>query len=162
MGAAPVVVELRTDLLTPVAAVWEVVATMPGVNAELRPWVRMTHPPDAVSLLAAQEQGRDLAFGSWLLAFGVLPIDRHHLRVERILDGPSPAGTVGFDEESSSWLQRRWRHERRINPTESGCTVTDRLTVVPRIGWARPLVARVVPAVFRHRHRRLVARFGAA
>src|SRR5207248_1132237 len=33
-----------SNLDAPVASVWEVVGTMPGVNAELAPWLRMTTP----------------------------------------------------------------------------------------------------------------------
>lgn len=146
----------RSELAAPPAAVWAVISTMAGVNAELRPWVRMTHPAGVDELDPGDVEPGEVVFRSWLLAFGVLPFDRHSLAFERIADGE------GFDEESTSWLQRRWRHERRLAPSPGGGTiVTDRLVVVPRIGLARPLVAHVVRFLFGHRHRRLVARFDA-
>jgi ligand-binding SRPBCC domain-containing protein len=125
--------------------VWAVASTMDGVNAELRPFVRMTHPAHVQLLTEAS------------IGLGVLPFDRHALRLERVLDGE------GFDEESTSWMQRRWRHERRVIDHGDGtCTVTDHLIVVPRLGLLRPVVARVVAFLFTQRHRRLVERFGPA
>jgi ligand-binding SRPBCC domain-containing protein len=67
----------------------------------------------------------------------------------------------GFVEESTSWVQRRWRHERTlVDAAGGGTTVTDRLVVRPRVALARPVVGAIVGALFRHRHRRLRRRFG--
>jgi len=137
--------------------VWAVVSTMDGVNAELGPWIRMTHPSHLRSLTDAPVVEGQVLFPSWLLAGGVLPIDRHALGLERVDPG------VGFAEASTSWLQRRWRHQRRLTPLPGGgCLVADRLEVEPRVPIATPLVARIVTALFEHRHRRLRARFGDA
>jgi ligand-binding SRPBCC domain-containing protein len=150
---------VRLSFSTRVAAsapdVWAVVSTMDGVNAELRPLMRMTHPPHLTSLADADIVLGELAMHSWLLAFGFLPIDRHALGLERVYDGE------GFDEESTSWLQRRWRHERRVIDEGDGTsTVTDELTAEPRLGLLAPVLRRVVTALFRHRHRQLARRFG--
>jgi hypothetical protein len=53
-------------------------------------------------------------FRSWLLLFGVLLFDRHALALEAVTDGE------GFVEESTSWMQRRWRHERLLTETDAG------------------------------------------
>lgn len=145
--------------------VWAGISTMAGVNAELAPIVRMTHPAGvelvaAVDVIDVAAVGNELepgfCFHSWLLLGGVLPIDRHALTIERLFHG------VGFDEESTSWLQRRWRHERRIaDDPGGGCIVSDQLVVEPRLGFTTPVVAFVVRRVFEHRHRRLLRRFGA-
>lgn len=154
----PVEIERSSEVAAERDEVWAVVSTMAGVNDELHPLVRMTHPPDRSSL---DEAGQEVPFGdvlfvSWLLAGGLLPFDRHALVLTSVEPG------VGFVEESTSWLQRRWRHERTlVARRDGGCRVTDRLVVVPRIGLARPLVAALVGRIFDHRHRRLVARFGA-
>lgn len=147
--------EFSSKLPATRAAVWSEVSSMRGVNYELGPWVRMTHPPEAASLAALEilEPG-EVLFHSWLLAFGVLPFDRHALALVDLIDGE------GFVEESTSWLQRRWRHERRLtSPSPDTCVVTDRLIVEPRVGFVAPIVGRVVAAIFRHRHHRLRARF---
>jgi ligand-binding SRPBCC domain-containing protein len=150
--AMPIPIELDfvTRVGAPGAEVWAVASTMDGVNAELGPLVRMTVPKGAAGRI-----GDGVSFRSWLLALGILPLDRHSLVVERVIDGG------GFDEESTSWLQQRWRHERRITDHGDGTsTVADHLVVVPRIAISRSLVATMVGQVFRHRHRRLVRRFG--
>ena len=161
MGAArPVSFERCSVLAAPAPQVWARVATMDGVNDELAPLVRMTHPPALGSLADLPDGvvGR-VAFGSWLLAAGVVPIDRHALRLLAV-EQRGPLGG-GFVEDSTSWLQARWLHERDVDAVEAGtCRVTDRLLVVPRLRATRPVVAAVVPRIFEHRHRVLRKRFG--
>ncbi len=151
--------EIELTFSTTVAAsrpeVWARVATMDGVNDELMPLVRMTHPAHLQSLADVDVQPGAVLHRCWLLAGGFVPVDRHALALERVMDGE------GFDEESTSWLQRRWCHERRLADAPGGGTmVSDRLVVVPRMALAAPLTRWVVGVVFRHRHRRLLARFG--
>lgn len=145
-----VVVTRSSVAPAPPEEVWAAVSTLPGVNRELGPFVTMREP--------AAYRGR--TFDSfepgerghcWLLAGGVVPFDRHHLGLESITPG------VGFVEESSSWLQKRWRHERTLEPSGDGTRVTDRLVIEPRLAPMAPLVGRLVGALFTHRHRRLAA-----
>ena len=128
--------------------VWAHATTMEGVNAELRPFVRMHVPREARGLTIDDAPLGEVAFHSLLLAGGVVPFDRHALTLAEVEPGRR------FWERSSSWLQRRWEHERTIAGDGAGSLVTDRLVVEPRLApaWmARPIVA----ALFRHRHRRL-------
>lgn len=135
--------------------VWESVSTMPGVNYELAPLMRMTYPAAAGALDLEQAPLGVCAFHSYLLAFGFLPLDRHALTLVQVQRG------MGFLEESSSLLQRRWRHERRLSDLPGGgCKVTDVLHFDPRLPFLHGLVARIVTALFSHRHRRLRQRFG--
>lgn len=130
---------------------------MAGVNHELAPFVRMTHPARLQSLADVEVVPGVVLHRCWLLAGGIVPFDRHALALERLLPGE------GFDEESTSWLQRRWRHERRLTDAPGGGTiVADRLVIEPRLRLAAPVTRRLVGFLFRHRHRRLVATFGAA
>lgn len=145
----------ESRLATPASEVWAVASTMDGVNHELMPMMRMTHPPDAGSLDDGRAKPGVVLFRSWLLLFGVLPIDRHSLVLDRLIAGE------GFDEHSYSWLQRVWIHQRRVQPDGEGSRVTDELAFEPRIRLAGVLVAPIVKALFEHRHRRLRARFGA-
>lgn len=149
---APLRFESR--LATPAADVWAEVSTMDGVNAELGPFIRMTHPAHAARLEGAHVEPGALLFQSWLLAFGLLPIDRHALSLERLYPGE------GFDERSTSLMQREWIHRRRVLPAGSGCIVTDELQFEPRVSLAAPVLRAVIGALFRHRHRRLRRRFG--
>lgn len=155
---AVVAFEISSVLDAPAATVWSRVSTMDGVNAELAPWVRMTHPATLHSLAEAQDLVGRVAFHSWLLAGGWIPFDRHALRLASV-DERGDGG--GFVEESTSWLQARWRHERDVESLGAQqCRVTDRLLIVPRVPLARPIVARVVPWLFERRHRVLAETFG--
>ncbi len=157
--SGPVAFERSSVLAAPADVVWARVSTMDGVNAELAPWVRMTHPATLRSLADAPELIGRLAFHSWLLGGGWIPFDRHALRLVAVEDRGAEGG--GFVEESTSWMQARWRHERDVDALDAQrCRVTDRLLVVPRVAFARPVVARVVPWLFDRRHRVLAETFG--
>jgi len=152
----PVTLSFRSPLAAPRSEVWAIVSTMSGVNAELRPWIRMTHPRrvEALDVAAASAPG-EVLFRSWLLVLRVLPFDRHAFTLVSVDPGS------GFVEESQSWLQRRWHHERRIaDGPGSGCTVIDELLVEPRIGVVAPTARHLVQRVFEHRHHVLRRRFG--
>lgn len=136
--------------------VWASVSTMRGVNAELMPFVRMTYPARASRLSAADIKPGEILSRSWLLALGVVPFDLHTIVLMEVIEG------AGFIEESSSWMHKRWRHERRIRDDVGGCVVTDHLVVEPRVRRSMPVVRAVVGRLFAHRHRRLRVLFGVA
>jgi ligand-binding SRPBCC domain-containing protein len=91
---------------------------------------------------------------SWLLLFGLVPIDYDDITLVRLDPGR------GFLERSSMLTQRRWEHERTIEPRDSGCLLTDRIRYEPRIPLPDPLLRSLLAAVFRYRHRRLRRRYG--
>lgn len=146
----------ESRLAASAADVWAVASTMPGVNHELMPLMRMTHPPDAPALDdAVVVRPGEIVLRSWLMLGGVLPIDRHRLIFDRLYPGE------GFDEHSHSWWQRVWIHQRRVQAEgEAGCRVTDALAFEPRLRILEALFAPIVRTLFEHRHRRLRARFG--
>jgi hypothetical protein len=127
---------------------------MEGVNEELSPFVRMGVPRGARARRLSDLPTARVAYHSWLFLFGVLPFDRHALRLVRIDAGR------GFLERSSTLLQGLWEHERRVEADDGGTRVTDRLKVRPRLPFAAPLTRGIVGALFTHRHRRLRKRFG--
>jgi ligand-binding SRPBCC domain-containing protein len=148
-------VSIESVLAASPDAVWAVVGTMDGVNAELGPWIRMTVPRHLAGFRIEQAPLGETAFDSWVCFVGI-PFDRHSLRLERV----EPRS--GFDEASRSWLQARWNHSRTLTPTATGgCVVHDRVEFEPRVSFLAPFAERVVRAVFRHRHGVLVRRFGA-
>jgi len=136
------------------AAVWERAMSAAGINAELGPLLRMTTPRGLESLdLHALEPG---PLGrSWLLLFGVLPVDYDEIGLERIEPGR------GFLERSTMLSQRLWEHERTIEPAGTGgATIVDRVAWEPRPPLPGRLARPLIGAVFRHRHQQLRRHFG--
>lgn len=152
MSAAGETFSISSDLAAPRDAVWRHISSMAGINQELAP-LSMTYPASVAELRAEAVPLGQVLFRSWVLLYGVLPIDRHALRLMELRPGE------GFHEDSTSWLQRRWVHERWLAPIPGGCRVIDRLRFTPRLGLLRPLVAAIVRATFERRHRRLRQRF---
>jgi len=152
------VIELRFESLLAAnpKQVWSRVSTMQGVNAELMPIVRMTYPRELSNLDAApRELLGKVAFKSWLLLFGVLPVDRHSLRLQSVTTGE------GFDERSSSWSNRVWNHRRTLISIDDGTHIVDELAFEPRVALAAPFLRWFVTGIFKHRHRVLCREFGA-
>jgi len=147
-----IVVESR--LRAPAERVWAHAVSMEGVNHELMPLVRMTVPRAARGLTIEDVPLGEVAGRSVLLLGGVLPFDLHTLTLAEVEHGRR------FLERSHSLRQRGWEQERTVEPEGDECRVTDRLRVRPRAGALDFMVGRIVMAVFRHRHRRLSARFG--
>jgi len=145
----------ETSLLAaPRLSVWAHAATMAGVNAELAPLARMTHPRGMDRLdLDAVPLGRR-AFRSWVLLFGVLPVEYDDLTFVSLDAG------YGFREASPLLTQRVWIHERRLEDVAGGCRLTDSLTFEPRIAWLGGLQRHLFRFFFRHRHRQLRRIFG--
>lgn len=56
---------------------------------------------------------------------------------------------------------RRWEHQRTLTPIDEATTsITDRITLEPRLRLLAPLMANVLRSFFGHRHRRLARHFG--
>lgn len=160
--AAPpveITVERTTRLRADAGSVWRHVTTPRGVNDEFKPWMRMTVPRRLRDVSLDQVELGVRICRSWVLVLGVLPFEYDDLvLVER---GPD----MRFLERSSTLVGRTWQHERSVVPAGTGCELTDRVSLEPRPAFARlpggaAVAGRVVRAIFRHRHRRLRARFG--
>jgi ligand-binding SRPBCC domain-containing protein len=148
---------VSSRVAAPAADVWAFATTAEGVNAELMPIVRMTVPRGRGELALADIHPPERLGRSWLLLGGVLPFDWDDIGIERI--GPG----LAFSERSTMLSQRAWEHDRTVEPLgERACTVTDRIRFVPRMPGLAPLLRPLFLQVFRHRHRRLRRRFGAA
>jgi ligand-binding SRPBCC domain-containing protein len=147
-------VQLESRLSASPEAVWERVSTFEGVNDELGPVLRMTAPASVRALDPADVVLGERIFRSWVLLFGVLPIDYDDLTLIALEPGR------GFHERSRMLSMRVWEHERTLTADGSGCVVRDRLGFEPRLPGMGPLLERVIRATFRHRHKRLRRRFG--
>ncbi len=148
-------------LAAPADRVWERATRIEGVNAELRPLLRMTVPRHLRGATISDLEVGVPAGRSWLLLGGVLPVDYDDLCIAE-LDPPRR-----FLERSRMASMDLWQHERAISPRGAGaCVLTDTLTFQLRrplaaIPGMAALAARIVGALFSHRHRRLVAMHGA-
>jgi hypothetical protein len=146
---------IASSLRAEPAAVWERATSAEGINAELGPLLRMTVPRGAQSLDLHELQPGPLG-RSWLLLFGLVPIDYDDIGLERIEPGR------GFLERSTMLSQRLWEHERTIEADAGGAVIVDRLAWEPRLPLPGRLPRPLIAAVFRHRHRRLRRHFGGA
>jgi len=147
-------VKISSHLEASPARVWERVITPEGINDEMRPFLRMTMPP-GIEELKPENVELGVPIGrSWILLFGLLPFDYDDVTLVRL------EPERGFLERSKMLSQRVWEHERTIEPSEGGCTVTDRLSWQPRLGLSGRPMRPVIAWFFRHRHRRLHRYFG--
>jgi ligand-binding SRPBCC domain-containing protein len=144
-----VILTFKSELSAPPAKVWRWMTSLKGISTEMWPIMKMTVPAgmtqiDDVSVVPGQR-----LFRSWVLLFGVLPIDRSDLTLLSIDPGR------GFVEESPMLSMSLWRHERWIAARETGTVLTDKLTFEPRTLPA--LTGWFIRKVFEHRHRVLRA-----
>lgn len=151
--------EFSSELAAPREEVWRHASSMAGVNYELGPWLRMSHPARFSSIADALGAGEQLVpgrtvFHSSITLARLFLLDRHAFGFERLYPGE------GFDERSHSWTQRLWLHRRRVVAVPGGSCVSDRLEFEPRLGLMAPLLKQVIAWLFRHRHRQLRRRFG--
>lgn len=85
----------------------------------------------------------------------LIPFDYDYLTVVELEPGRR------FLERSTMLSMRRWEHERTLTPVVGGRRVHDRVTLQPRlpIPGLGALLARLIDAFFKHRHRRLRTHF---
>lgn len=141
-------------MAAPPAEVWSWVVTPEGINHELGPLVRM-RMPSRWRGSSIEELPLDEPLGwAWLLLFGVLPFDADRLRLTEVVPGRL------FQERSTLLSARRWSHRREVVACSTGTSVSDVLEVEGRALTPTAVVALLATALFRHRHRRLRARFG--
>lgn len=156
MGA----VQVSSALPIPAADAWARAMTPEGINDELWPWLRMTvpkglrgHALDEASVAALAGEGR--LGRSWILLFGVLPVDFDDIAITELEPGHR------FLERSRMLAFGVWQHERTVEALDPGaCRVTDRLgfelrPLLARLPGAGAVARAIVGALFAHRHRRL-------
>ena len=134
--------------------VWSHATWLPGVNREFFPLVRMTWPGPDGRLHVPPVPGQRL-FRSWILLFGLLPIDYDDLTLAEFEPGRR------FLERSVMFSQKEWVHERVVTPTATGCRLTDSVRFTPRLRPLGALQLVLFRLAFRWRHhnlRRLFAR----
>ena len=145
---------IASRLRAPPERVWAHATSMAGINHELGPLLRMTHPPGMTSIGDLSPPLGMPLFRSIILLFGVLPIDFDDVTLEVFEPRRS------FRERSPTLSQRQWTHERSLEPTDDGVRLLDRITFEPKIPGAGAILAPLLHLVFRNRHRKLVGLFG--
>ena len=141
-------------LAAPAQEVWRQASTMAGVNRELWPLARMTCPGGRSRLDDPSVVLGERLFRSWILLFGLIPVDYDDLTIVAL----EPQG--GFLEDSTMLSQSRWQHRRSVHAIEGGCSITDHVEFVPRVGPLGRLYQAVFQFAFRLRHRNLKKQFG--
>src|SRR5262245_24327424 len=137
------IVEQESLLAATPDAVWAHVSTFDGINDELRPLMRMTAPARIRSLEPSEGGPGGPIFRSWILLFGVIPIDYDDLALIALEPGR------GFHERSTMLSMRVWEHERWLEPAGDGrCRLRDRLSFEPRVPFAGPLLERFIRMTF--------------
>lgn len=128
--------------------------TMKGVNRELSPLIRMTAPAEWSSKPISEWSTGKALFSSWILLFGILPIDRHTFFLQSI------DRERGFTEASSSFTNTLWQHRRDINRNGASYRVIDTVEFQCRLPLLGYVLAPVYRFIFRHRHRVLRSCYG--
>ena len=124
-----------------------------GVNYELGPFLRMSCPKEwKYKALSEWPTGKHL-FSSVIFALGFVPIDLHTFFLVETSEN-------GFEERSTSFMNSLWAHSRIVEQEGEYCRVRDNVQFSTRIGVIGILLKPVYQAVFKHRHKRLRARFG--
>jgi len=148
--------DISTRLAATPADVWASCTSVQGVARELSPWFRMTFPRGIEDLTPPNVELGKRSFRSWMLLFGVVPVDFDDVTFVEIEPGRR------FVERSTMASQRVWLHERIVEPCDEGTLITDRLEWEGRLPGAELVFAAVVPQLFAWRHRQLKRNFGEA
>ena len=143
-----------SDLEAPAEVVWKHATDIHAINQEFVPFLRMTAPRGADAIDESNVVLGKRLFRSWILLFGVLPVDYDDLTIVELEPGRR------FLERSPMLTQRLWTHERIVEPRAGGCSLTDRISFEPKIPAFADAQLPIFRAVFRYRHYRLVRMFG--
>jgi ligand-binding SRPBCC domain-containing protein len=92
-------------------------------------------------------------FRSWLLLFGLIPVEYDLLRIVDVEEG------VSFSERSSMGLLREWNHDRILTDDNSSTEVIDKVSFTTRIPFTSWIIATIVRFLFHYRHYRLGRKF---
>src|SRR5690348_16550125 len=97
-------------LRTSADKVWDHASHVTGVNRELWPLVRMTYPAAMARLAPETVPLGRRAFRSWILLFGLLPVEYDDVTLAELTPGRS------FHEVSRTMSMREWHHRRTLTP----------------------------------------------
>lgn len=147
---------LTSHLLASAERVWAHASAFADINRELRPLLRMTYPPRLARLTPESFPLGRVAFRSWILLFGLVPVEYDDFTLVELVPGHH------FAEVSQLLSMREWRHRRVVTRAGSGCVLQDEIAFTPRWRLFGPIQFRVYHLVFQLRHRALCRLFGDA
>jgi len=124
-----------------------------GVNYELGPLLKMTAPKSWVEKPISQWPVGIRLFRSAVLLFYCVPVDLHSFMFVHTTP-------KGFSEKSSTLMNRRWEHKRRITENDIGCIITDYVRFTGRVPFMEPFMKYVYRFIFRRRHQKLIDKYG--
>lgn len=136
-------------------SIWDAISSFEGINKEFVPLMTMTCPDPSLRMTADLVTDKPL-FRSWILLFGLIPIDYDLIRLQEV------EVYHGFKERSTMGFMSEWHHDRTlIDATSSnGTVVTDTLSFTPRIPFTGVILMFIVKQLFLLRHSNLTAKFG--
>ncbi len=143
-------------LAAPAERVWAHASSFVGVNRELWPLARMTYPAAMARLTPEAVPLGETAFRSWILLFGLVPVEYDDFRLVELVPGGH------FSEVSRLLSMLEWRHRRSVAPSGAGCILRDEIAFAPRWRLLGPAQLLAFRLVFRLRHRVLRRLFGRA
>jgi ligand-binding SRPBCC domain-containing protein len=147
---------MASHLLASSERVWAHASAFPDINRELRPLLRMSYPPHLARITPETFPLGKVAFRSWILLFGLIPVEYDDITLVELAPGKH------FAEASRLLSMREWRHRRVVTPEGSGCVIQDEVAFTPRWRLCGPVQLRLSRLLFQLRHRALRRLFGDA
>jgi hypothetical protein len=153
---SPYFFRMTSQLLASAERVWVHASSFADINREFRHLLRMSYPRHLAKMTPETFPLGRVAFRSWLLLFGFIPVDYDDITLVELVPGQH------FQEVSRMLSMSEWRHRRVVTPEGSGCVVQDEVAFTPRWRLGGPILFLVARLLFRLRHRSLCRLFGDA
>ena len=154
MSSGPCSFTISSHLAASAGRVWAHASDFKEINREFWPLLRMTYPAGKAQITPESFPLGEVAFRSWLLLFGVIPVEYDDITLVELVPGQH------FSEVSRMLAIREWRHRRSVTPEGSGCILADEIAFTPRLRMMGPVQVWLCRIVFARRHRRLRRLFG--
>ena len=126
--------------------------TMEGVNFELFPLIKMTSPKTHTSKSILEWPKNERVFTSVLLLLGFIPVDCHSFNFIGLEHD-------GFEEHSSTFMNKIWNHKRTIIDAGNRSLVVDKVSYQSRTPLIGSLMKPLYKFIFEHRHNRLRSKY---
>jgi ligand-binding SRPBCC domain-containing protein len=147
---------MASHLTASAERVWTHASDFNQLNREFWPLFRMTYPPGRARMTPGSFPLGKVAFRSWIMLFGVIPVEYDDITLVELVPGQH------FSEVSALLSIREWRHRRSVAPEGLGCVLQDEIAFLPRWRLTGPAQTWLFRLVFRLRHRALRRLFGSA